>query len=132
PGVLPRTDVDHGRTRRTHRSAAADLGPQAPRRSMTSFAARHFVAVMCAIVTLFAGGCGSAPDRDSAADLAMLPWEEVEARARGTRVVWRMWRGDPSVNAYLDDWVAPRLSELFGIELVTVAGQGQEMVNQLL
>lgn len=64
-------------------------------------------------------------------ELAGLPWDSVEAAARGSRVVWRMWRGDPSINAYLDDWVAPRLRERYGIQLVTAEGQGAELVNQL-
>lgn len=42
-----------------------------------------------------------------------------------------MWRGDPSINAYLDEWVGPRLRARYGIELVTADGQGSELVNQL-
>lgn len=54
------------------------------------------------------------------------------ARARGTAVTWRMWRGDPSINAYVDHWVAPRLAERLGITLTAVEGQGAELVNQLI
>ena len=43
-----------------------------------------------------------------------------------------MWRGDPSINAYVDGWVAPRLLAQFGITLRTVEGQGPEIVNQLI
>jgi putative spermidine/putrescine transport system substrate-binding protein len=43
-----------------------------------------------------------------------------------------MWRGDPSVNAYVDRWVAPRLRERFGVTLRAVDGQGPELVNQLV
>ena len=43
-----------------------------------------------------------------------------------------MWRGDPSINAYVDGWVAPRLRERFGITLHAVEGQGPELVNQLV
>lgn len=75
---------------------------------------------------------GPAPLPPTAGELAGLPWEEVEAAARGTRVVWRMWRGDPSVNAFIDGWVAPRLRERYGIELRAVGGQGAEVVNQLV
>src|SRR5688500_18311854 len=64
--------------------------------------------------------------------LAELPWDSVEARARGSTVVWRMWRGDPSINAYVDRWVAPRLRERHGITLQAVQGQGPELVNQLV
>ncbi len=42
-----------------------------------------------------------------------------------------MWRGDPSVNAYVDEWVAPRVRERWGVELRAVEGQGPEIVNQL-
>lgn len=74
------------------------------------------------------GGGGAAPAADSVAE---LPWDSVVARARGTTVTWRMWRGDPSVNAYVDEWVAPRLRERYGIGLTAVSGQGAELVNQL-
>ncbi len=43
-----------------------------------------------------------------------------------------MWRGDPSVNAYVDRWVAPRLKRDYGISLRAVEGQGPEIVNQLV
>lgn len=61
-----------------------------------------------------------------------MPWDSVLTRARGTTVSWRMWRGDPSVNAFVDGWVAPRLHERYGITLNTVAGQGPEIVNELV
>jgi putative spermidine/putrescine transport system substrate-binding protein len=64
--------------------------------------------------------------------MAALPWDSVVGRARGTTVTWRMWRGDPSINAYVDGWVAPRLRERYGITLNAVEGQGAELVNQLV
>ncbi|MBA3342958.1 MAG: ABC transporter substrate-binding protein [Gemmatimonadaceae bacterium] len=60
-----------------------------------------------------------------------LAWDSVEARARGSTVQWRMWRGDPSINGYVDRWVAPRLRQRYGIILKTVDGRGPEIVNQL-
>lgn len=42
-----------------------------------------------------------------------------------------MWRGDPAINRYVDEWVAPRVRERFGVELLAVEGQGAELVNQL-
>ncbi len=64
--------------------------------------------------------------------LARLPWDTVLSRARGTEVIWRMWRGDPSINAYVYRWVAPRLRDRYGITLRAVDGQGPEIVNQLV
>ncbi len=73
----------------------------------------------------------TAPPPVSAASVAALPWDSVLARARGTTVIWRMWRGDPAVNAYVDQWVAPRLKAQYGVTLQAVNGQGNELVDQL-
>jgi len=43
-----------------------------------------------------------------------------------------MWRGDPSINRYVDEWVAPRVREQYGITLNTVPGEGAELVNDLV
>jgi putative spermidine/putrescine transport system substrate-binding protein len=43
-----------------------------------------------------------------------------------------MWRGDPSINNYIDRWVAPRLRERYGITLDPVDAQGAALVNLLL
>jgi putative spermidine/putrescine transport system substrate-binding protein len=67
----------------------------------------------------------------SAANVARLPWDSVVARARGSTVVWRMWRGDPQINAFVDKWAAPQLQAQFGITLQAVSGQGNELVDQL-
>ncbi len=94
--------------------------------------------VLMAAVT----ACGGRESRETGANgdrgqatveaLARLPWDSVLGRARGTEVVWRMWRGDPSINAYVDGWVAPRLRDRYGITLRAVEGQGPEIVNQLV
>lgn len=42
-----------------------------------------------------------------------------------------MWRGDPSINAYVDSWVAPRLSARYGITINPVDAQGPGILNQL-
>lgn len=86
-------------------------------------------------VSVLAGCAGdaAAPPADSeVAELVALPWDSVTARARGTVVTWRKWRGDPAINAYVDGWLAPRLREQFDITLEAVDGQGPEIVNQLV
>jgi putative spermidine/putrescine transport system substrate-binding protein len=90
--------------------------------------------LLAAACTAVACTRGDAPPAGQAAvdALAALPWDSVESRARGSTVVWRMWRGDPSINAYVDRWVAPRLRERHGITLQAVQGQGAELVNQLV
>ena len=103
-------------------------------------AARGFVSrlVAAVVLALFAGAvaCGArgrSPAGQADVDaLRMLPWDSIVHRARGTEVVWRMWRGDPSINAYVDGWVAPRLRERYDITLRAVDGQGPELINQLV
>ena len=82
-------------------------------------------------VAALATACAKAPPPDTAADLARMPWDSVVARARGTTVVWRMWRGDPSINAFVDKWVAPRVLSEYAVTLQAVSGQGNELVDQL-
>ncbi len=73
-----------------------------------------------------------ATPRADAAATSQLPWDSVVAQARGTTVLWRMWRGDPAINAYVDGWIAPRVRERYGITLQAVEGQGAELVNALV
>jgi len=91
-----------------------------------------FAAPLLVASALLAGCGGEAGPSVEATDLATLPWDSVVTRAEGTEVLWRMWRGDPAINAYVDGWVAPRLQERWGIRLTTVAGNGPELVNQLV
>ena len=81
-------------------------------------------------------GCGDDPrpaaGQSAVNTLAQAPWDTVVARARGSTVIWRMWRGDPSINAFVDGWAAPRLRDRYGVTLHAVDGQGPELVNQLV
>ena len=71
------------------------------------------------------------PSSPPARTIATGSWDTVLAQARGTTVVWRMWRGDPAINAYVDGWVAPRMRDEFGISVQAVESQGPELVNTL-
>ncbi|NJK89788.1 MAG: hypothetical protein HC923_10600, partial [Myxococcales bacterium] len=43
-----------------------------------------------------------------------------------------MWQGDPAINDYVQGWVAPRVKEQYGIDLVTVPSQGNDIVAKLM
>jgi len=81
---------------------------------------------------LWLGGCQRPDGPPPAAELAAAPWDSIVEGARGTSVVWRMWRGDPAINAYVDDWVVPRLRQRYDIRLDVVSGFGPEIVNQVV
>lgn len=114
----------------------------ASRRSLHGPRAAWRLAVHVAAAGLLAAGCGERSARSAdgvsvdaqteVATLTALPWDSVIARARGTTVVWRKWRGDPAINAFVDGWVAEQLRTRYGIRLEAVEGQGAELVNQLV
>ncbi len=87
---------------------------------------------MCAAALACARDQSDAGAANNATTMAALPWDSVLAHARGTKVLWRMWRGDPAVNAYIDMWVTPALKQRYGIALQAVDGQGAELVNTLV
>jgi len=81
---------------------------------------------------IWATACQPAQDRTSAAELAQLPWDSVVALARNTEVTWRMWRGDPAINDFVDGWVTRSLADRYGIRLAVAEGRGAELVNQFV
>jgi len=96
--------------------------------------AAHARAIVFAMgfATAVLSACARTTPPPTAAALARLPWDSVLARARGTTVVWRMWRGDPAINSFVDRWVVPRLLSEYGVTLRVVSGQGNELVDQLM
>ena len=92
--------------------------------------ARHGL-LLAVLVASVVAGCARSAAPPAAGAVAALPWDSIVARARGTTVIWRMWRGDPAINGFVDRWVAPRLQSQYGITLQAVNGQGNELVDQL-
>jgi putative spermidine/putrescine transport system substrate-binding protein len=65
-------------------------------------------------------------------DVLDLTWEEITEKAGGSVVHLMMWRGDPLINAYMQDHVIPALKEQYDIELQIAGGQGATIVQVLL
>ncbi|WP_420457894.1 ABC transporter substrate-binding protein [Neolewinella sp.] len=59
-------------------------------------------------------------------------WPALEASARGKTVDWMMWSGDPLINDYVQNFVAPAVRQRYGITLNVVPGQGTVIVQTLL
>lgn len=89
----------------------------------------HLAVLICGAMLM---ACNRAAPERASNGVATLPWDSVLVLARGSTVTWRMWRGDPSINAFIDEWVAPRLVKQYGITLEVVPGQGPGMVNLLV
>ncbi len=63
------------------------------------------IAALCAAALLLPRGADA------------LSWPEIVSRAKGQTVEWFMWGGFPAANAYVNGYVAPRVSELHGVAL---------------
>lgn len=67
------------------------------------------------------------------ADLLEADWQDIKEAAEGQEVNMYMWGGNDNINRYLDEWVAPRMKELYDIELSRVpVSDAQDFINQLL
>ncbi len=73
------------------------------------------------------GGNASPPPSAPPAD-----WRQIAAAARGQTVTMAMWQGDPSINAYMHEYVAPRLQRDFGVTLRFIPQQGDMIVSTLM
>ncbi|MFY7868553.1 MAG: ABC transporter substrate-binding protein, partial [Exiguobacterium sp.] len=58
-------------------------------------------------------------------------FEKAATTAEGSTVNLYMWGGDEGINSYIDDYVAPRLEEVYNIELNRVAMDTAEFIRQL-
>ncbi len=85
-------------------------------------------------------GCGASEETDTksleqenAQSLLEEDWDSIVSKSKGQTVNLHMWGGDPSVNEYLDSWVAPRLKEEYNITLNRVPlTDAKDMINKLL
>ncbi len=83
------------------------------------------------LVALLVSCGGGGPEAGTAPE--DRPFPELEKAARGTTVNFFMYGGDDATNAYVDDWIAPRLKEQYDITLKrTPVGDTAEVVNKLL
>lgn len=76
-------------------------------------------------------GCGRSPV-STTTDPRTQTWSAVRAEARGQTVTMAMWQGDPAINAYMRNYVAPHLARDDGITLKLVPGQGDAVVSTLM
>lgn len=74
--------------------------------------------------------CGSEKRTDETTKSST--WEEQEQAADGTTVNMMMWQGDPYINAYMNDYVVPKVKDLYGIQLELLNGQGNQIVSTLM
>lgn len=86
--------------------------------------------LICMVVLAMLLACGPSPQvNDNPTDLS---WAEIENIARDREITFAMWMGDPSINAFMRDFVAAEVKRLHGIEIKFVPAQGGQIVSALL
>ena len=86
---------------------------------------------LIAVLALVLAACGSGSGADSSGE--ERSFSELEEVARGTTVNFFMWGGDEEINAYVDDYVAPRMKEKHDVTVKrTPLPDTADAVNKLL
>lgn len=88
-----------------------------------------YIAIMAAGILLTA--CrqeNAAPGKD----WTTASWEEIVKAAQGTQVTFMHWQGDPYINRYLRQEVAPLVDSLYDINLQMLSGQGSKVVATVM
>ena len=92
----------------------------------------RFTALLLVVLCVSLSGCGGETGGGSS-DGEDRPFPQLERSARGSTVNLFMYGGDEATNAYVDDWVIPRLQEKHGVTLErTPVSDTAEVVNKLL
>lgn len=83
------------------------------------------------IFSLFALSCGE-NKKEVEKNLSNLSWKEIEQEGDGKTVTMIMWLGDSKINAYMQDYVVPKVKKEHNINLEITAGQGSAIVQLLM
>jgi putative spermidine/putrescine transport system substrate-binding protein len=84
------------------------------------------------IATVILTACGGKEKEGKTIDLASSSWKEIVQEADGKTVNMKMWMGDPKINAYMQNYVAPAIKKQYNIDLEVSNGQGNAIVQQLM
>jgi putative spermidine/putrescine transport system substrate-binding protein len=84
------------------------------------------------ITAVILTACGNKENNNTMIDLSSADWSVIENEAQGKTVTFMMWNGDPKINSYITDYVAPAVKESHNINLEVAAGQGNAIVQLLM
>ncbi len=84
------------------------------------------------LITILALAACKNESKEQQLDLKNASWEQIESEAQGKTVNMMMWAGDPKINAYMKNYVAPAVKERYNIDLEISNGQGNTIVQLLM
>jgi len=59
-------------------------------------------------------------------------WENIKEQGKDQEISMMMWMGDPKINAYMSDYILPKIKSEYGIDVNIVNGQGNVIVQSLM
>jgi putative spermidine/putrescine transport system substrate-binding protein len=87
----------------------------------------------CAVCAAALTACAAAPETRPAVAVEVTDWTAVVEAARGQTLDWYMYTGDETVNAVVEDHVAPRMAVEYGVTLQVVpVADTADAVNKVL
>lgn len=92
---------------------------------------RKLVSLMLVLVFMLTGCAPAQKEQRAKQDVLTMDWSEIQRSAKGSQVRMFMWGGDQAVNRYIDQWVAPRLKEQYGVNLVRTPMNAPEFMQKL-
>lgn len=95
---------------------------------------RILATLLCLVMMLSLAACGSketTDDSTGAKTEETATFEDLVEEAKGTTVTFYGWGGDDLLNAWLDDYFAPRMKEKYDITMERVPMNIEDVLSQL-
>lgn len=96
---------------------------------------RILASLLCVVMLLSMVACSSKTETEESADNTEVAedatFEELVEAAKGTTVTFYGWGGDDNLNAWLDDYFAPRMKEKYDITMERVPMNIEDILSQL-
>lgn len=96
---------------------------------------KRILAVLMSLIVMFSlAACGTNADKENNEGVTVtedMTFDELVELAKGTTVTFYGWGGDDNLNAWLDDYFAPRLKEKYDITLERVPMNIEDILSQL-
>ncbi|MBP3038756.1 ABC transporter substrate-binding protein [Bacillaceae bacterium Marseille-Q3522] len=84
------------------------------------------------LILLIVAGCAQQDNTQDKEKILAASFAEHEESARGKTVHLYMWGGDPHINTYIDQFIAPLLQKNNGITLKRVSMDSEQIIQKLL
>lgn len=94
---------------------------------------RVLATILCLVMLCSLAACGAEKETEGEAVQVTeeMTFEEMAEAAKGTTVTFYGWGGNDDLNAWLDDYFAPRMKEKYDITLERVPMNIEDILSQL-